>query len=47
MSPFINKVQGAIGEGRSAVVVHAFSRDQNAQARALLQDASDEVVSTL
>jgi hypothetical protein len=45
--PFINKVQGAIGEGRSAVVVHAFSRDQNAQARELLQDASDEVVSTL
>ena len=45
--PFILKVQQAIGEGRSAVVVHAYSHDQGAQARDLLRDASDEVVSTL
>lgn len=45
--PFILKVQQALGEGRSAVVVHAFSRDEGAQARELLQDASDDVVSTL
>ena len=45
--PFINRVREALGEGRSAVVVHAFSREQNAQARELLQHASDDVVSTL
>lgn len=45
--PFILKVQQALGEGRSAVVVHAFSRDEGAQARELLQGASDDVVSTL
>lgn len=44
---YINKVYDALGEGRSAVVVHAFSRQQNAQAEALLKGASGEVVSTL
>lgn len=45
--PLINKVQHAIGEGRSAVVVHAFSHQQSTQARDLLLQASDDVVSTL
>jgi hypothetical protein len=45
--PLINKVQHAIGEGRSAVVVHAFSHEQSAQARELLRQSSDDVVSTL
>lgn len=44
---YINKVHDALGEGRSAVVVHAFSRAQNAQAEDLLKGASGEVVSTL
>ncbi len=44
---YINKVYDALGEGRSAVVVHAFSRQQNAQAEDLLKGASGEVVSTL
>ena len=44
---YINKVYEALGEGRSAVVVHAFSREQNAQAEALLRGASGEVVATL
>lgn len=44
---YINKVYAALGEGRSAVVVHAFSREQNAQAEALLRAASGEVVATL
>lgn len=44
---YINTVIDALGEGRSAVVVHAFSKEQNAQAEALLKDASGEVVSTL
>ena len=45
--PLINKVQHALGEGRSAVVVHAFSHAQSAQARDLLLQSSDDVVSTL
>ena len=45
--PLINKVQHALGEGRSAVVVHAFSHEQSAQARELLLQSSDDVVSTL
>ncbi|MCY7355566.1 MAG: hypothetical protein LH470_10935 [Lysobacter sp.] len=44
---YINKVYDALGEGRSAVVVHAFSREQSAQAKDLLKGASGEVVSTL
>lgn len=44
---YINKVFDALGEGHSAVVVHAFSREQNAQAEALLKAASGEVVATL
>ena len=44
---YINKVYDALGQGRSAVVVHSFSREQNAQAEALLKGASGEVVSTL
>ena len=35
--PYINKVFDALGEGRSAVVVHAFSREQNAQAAGVAQ----------
>ena len=45
--PLINKVQHAIGEGRSAVVVHAFSHEQSVQAKDLLQQSSDDVVATL
>lgn len=44
---YINKVYDALGEGRTAVVVHAFSREQNAQAVELLKGASGKVVSTL
>ena len=44
---YINKVYDALGEGHSAVVVHAFSRAQMAQAEDLLKAASGEVVSTL
>ena len=44
---YISRVQEAIGEGRSAVVVHAFSREQNAQAAGMLRAASGEVVATL
>lgn len=44
---YINKVFDALGEGRSAVVVHAFSHGQNAQATDLLRQASGEVVATL
>lgn len=44
---YINKVREALADGRSAVVVHAFSREQNAQAAALLSEAHGEVISTL
>ncbi len=44
---YILKVYEALGEGRSAVVVHAFSQAQSTQAEALLKGASGEVVSTL
>lgn len=44
---YIAKVFEAIDEGRSAVVVHAFSREQNSQAESLLKAASGEVVATL
>lgn len=44
---YINKVYDALGQGRSAVVVHSFSRKQNVQAEDLLKGASGEVVSTL
>jgi len=45
--PYITKVYAALDEGRSAVVVHSFSREQNAKAHEFLQQTSDEVVSTL
>ena len=45
--PYITKVYAALEEGRSAVVVHSFSREQNVQAVEWLKQASDEVVSTL
>lgn len=45
--PYITKVYTALEEGRSAVVVHSFSREQNAQARDFLKQSSSEVVSTL
>ncbi len=44
---YILKVFDALGEGRSAVVVHAFSREQSAHAEELLKEASGEVISTL
>jgi len=45
--PFIIKVHDAIGEGRSAVVVHAFSEEQRAQAAEFLRAQGGEVTSTL
>ena len=45
--PYILKVREALSEGRSAVVVHAFTRQQKADAEALLHEASGEVVATL
>lgn len=45
--PYITKVFEALEQGRSAVVVHSFSRDQNAQAEEFLRHASGEVVATL
>lgn len=44
---YIIKVREALADGHSAVVVHAFSREQSAQAAVLLGDAHGEVVSTL
>lgn len=44
---YIHKVYEAMGEGRSAVVVHAFDADQRQAADALLNEMSGEVVSTL
>lgn len=44
---YIHKVYDALDEGRSAVVVHAFSQQQQAQAEELLRDATGEVISTL
>jgi len=44
---YINKVFDALGEGRSAVVVHAFSGEQKTQVESLLNSASGEVVATL
>lgn len=45
--PYILKVRSALGEGRSAVVVHAFTRQQKVDAEALLGKASGEVIATL
>lgn len=44
---YIRRVREAMGEGRSAVVVHAFDTDQRDAARKLLEQRSGEVVSTL
>lgn len=44
---YIHKVREACGEGRSAVVVHAYTPDQRAQAERLLKGASGDVVGTL
>ena len=44
---YIIKVREALADGRSAVVVHAFSREQNSEAAVLLSQAHGEVVSTL
>lgn len=43
---YINRVFEAIGEGRSAVVVHALTAEQRDSARAQLESAGGEVVST-
>lgn len=45
--PYILKVRDALGKGRSAVVVHAFTRQQKLDAEELLHAASGEVVATL
>jgi hypothetical protein len=45
--PYILKVREALGAGRSAVVVHAFTHQQKVDAQALLHQASGEVVATL
>lgn len=45
--PFIHAVREAMGEGRSAVVVHPLDDAQREAAEALLKEASGEVVSTL
>ncbi len=44
---YILTVKDAIGEGRSAVVVHAASEEQKEQAKALLEERSGEVVASL
>lgn len=44
---YIHTVYQAMGEGRSAVVVHAFSEEQKTQAAELLATHSGEVVTTL
>lgn len=45
--PFMRAVREAMGEGRSAVVVHPFDAAQREAAEAALKAASGEVVSTL
>ncbi|MET0892881.1 MAG: hypothetical protein ABWY01_04865 [Pseudoxanthomonas sp.] len=45
--PYITRVYAALDLGRTAVVVHSFSREQNAQAADFLKQYSDEVVATL
>ena len=45
--PYITRVYAALEQGRTAVVVHSFSREQNAQATEFLKQFSDEVVATL
>ena len=45
--PYLMKVMGALREGRSAVVVHAFSADQRKQAQDWLQQAGGETIATL
>lgn len=44
---YIHKVREACAGGRSAVVVHAYTPEQRAQAEALLKTASGDVVGTL
>lgn len=45
-APYIIKVSEALQEGRCAVVVHAFSREQSRQARDSPERAGGEVVAT-
>ena len=45
--PYITRVYAALELGRTALVVHSFSREQNAQAVEFLKQFSDEVVATL
>lgn len=45
--PYLMKVMGALGEGKSAVVVHAFSAEQRNQAQDWLQQAGGETIATL
>ncbi len=44
--PYITRVYAALDEGRTAVVVHSFTREQKTQALAFLKQYSDEVVGT-
>ena len=44
---FVEHTREAIEEGRTTVVVHAFSAEQRAQAAAFLRDYGGEVTSTL
>lgn len=45
--PYVFKVLGALREGDSAVIVHAFSTEQRDQARQMLETAGGETVATL
>ncbi len=45
--PYITRVYAALEQGRTALVVHSFTREQNAAASAFLKQFSDEVVGTL
>lgn len=45
--PYINKVHDALGEGRCAVVVHAFSREERTRAEEFLKGVSGDVIATL
>lgn len=45
--PYLMKVLGALREGRSAVMVHAFSSEQRTQASDWLRQVGGETISTL
>mgnify|MGYP001180869854 FL=1 len=45
--PYVHKVQGALQEGRSAVVVHAFDADERKRAQRTLDELGGETIRTL